>query len=165
MKLTVFLSLLVSLNTFLNPFVSAIGLRAAHNSRSKPPSVSPVSSPTATITGQSAGPTPFIAQINATLTPANSLKSVQFSVTPKSGSVTRPVSATYSSSYLRVGAISIPERERYSSRCLASMRISQTQPFDYRYTTAFLPNDVECNPDSSGPHDVYLRGSTQCRFP
>src|SRR5437016_11699157 len=53
------------------------------------------------ITGQTAGPTPFIAQINATLSPANSLTSVQFSITPKPGSVTRPVSATYSSSYLQ----------------------------------------------------------------
>ena len=100
MKLTVFLSLFVALNTFLHPFLSAIGLRATDEPRSKPIKFSPVSS-SAIITGQSAGPTPFIAQINATLSPANSLKSVKFSVTPKAGSVTRPVSATYSSGYLQ----------------------------------------------------------------
>jgi len=101
MKLTAFLSLFVALNTFLNPFFSAIDLRTAQNPTSKPANSFSVSSSSAMITGQSAGPTPFIAQINATLSPANSLKSVQFSVTPKAGSVTRPVSATYSSNYLQ----------------------------------------------------------------
>jgi len=101
MKLTAFLSLFVALNTFVNPFFSAIGLRTAQNPTSKPANSFSVSSSSAMITGQSAGLTPFIAQINATLSPANSLKSVQFSVTPKPGSVTRPVSATYSSDYLQ----------------------------------------------------------------
>src|SRR5438105_2873983 len=101
MKLRVCLSLVIVLNIFLNPFLWAIGPRAAHEPRSKPANVSPLSPPTATVTGQSAGPTPFIAQINATMSTANSLKRVQFSVTPKAGSVTRPISATYSSNYLQ----------------------------------------------------------------
>jgi arylsulfate sulfotransferase len=56
---------------------------------------------TVTITGQSAGPTPFISQLNATVSPAESLKTVQFTITPKQGSVTRPISATYTSAYLQ----------------------------------------------------------------
>jgi arylsulfate sulfotransferase len=52
------------------------------------------------VTGQSAGPTPFISLINLTVSPANALKSIQFVITPKSGSVTRAVSAVYYSDYL-----------------------------------------------------------------
>ena len=53
------------------------------------------------VTGQSAGPTPFIAEIHAIVTPASALKSVQFTISPKSGSVTRPASATFTSGYLQ----------------------------------------------------------------
>ena len=56
---------------------------------------------TVTITGQGTGPTPFISQVNATVSPAQSLKSVRFTISPKSGSVTRPLSATYTSGYLK----------------------------------------------------------------
>jgi hypothetical protein len=68
------------------------------------------------VTGQTAGATPFIAQIHATVTPASALKSVQFTISRKSGSVTRPVSATFTSSYLQnrgylnpqTGAFTVP---------------------------------------------------------
>ena len=53
------------------------------------------------IVGQTAGPTPFIAQIQLSVTPPASLRTVRFTVTPKPGSVTRPVSATYTSEYLQ----------------------------------------------------------------
>src|SRR5438105_4549791 len=53
------------------------------------------------VTGQSAGATPFIAQIHAIVTPAGALKTVQFTISPKAGSVTRPVSATFTSGYLQ----------------------------------------------------------------
>ncbi|MEP6602678.1 MAG: aryl-sulfate sulfotransferase [Spartobacteria bacterium] len=56
---------------------------------------------TVTINSQNPGVTPFIAEIHATVSPANALKTVQFTVTPKPGSVTRPISATYTSSYLQ----------------------------------------------------------------
>jgi arylsulfate sulfotransferase len=56
---------------------------------------------TAVIGNQTQGPTPFIVQISATITPVNSLSSVQFSIVPKPGSVTRPISATYSANYLK----------------------------------------------------------------
>ena len=55
----------------------------------------------AIVGGQTQGPTPFIVQIDTTVNPIASLVSVQFSVAPKAGSVTKPISATYSSNYLR----------------------------------------------------------------
>jgi arylsulfate sulfotransferase len=69
-----------------------------------------------TITGQTAGPTPFIAQIQLTATPAASIKSIKFEITPKPGSVTRPVRGTYPAEYLQqrgnynsqTGAILLP---------------------------------------------------------
>jgi arylsulfate sulfotransferase len=68
------------------------------------------------INGQTAGPTAFIRQAQLTANPPASIKSIKFEVTPKAGSVTRPVSATYSSEYLQkrgyynslTGAILLP---------------------------------------------------------
>lgn len=56
---------------------------------------------TVSINSQTAGATPFIKDLNGTVTPAAALKSVQFTISPKTGSVTRPVSAAYSASYLK----------------------------------------------------------------
>lgn len=53
------------------------------------------------VNGQTAGPTPFIKQIQLTANPPASIKSIKFQITPKSGSVTRPVTATYASEYLK----------------------------------------------------------------
>jgi arylsulfate sulfotransferase len=47
-----------------------------------------------------AGASPFISHLNFKVSPIANLKSVQFTVQPKPGSVTRPISATYSSGYL-----------------------------------------------------------------
>lgn len=55
---------------------------------------------TISITGQNAGPTPFISQLSLLASETNVLKSVQFTITPKEGSVTRPLSGTYSNGYL-----------------------------------------------------------------
>jgi arylsulfate sulfotransferase len=68
------------------------------------------------ITGQTAGPTPFIRQFQLTATPANSIASIKFQISPKPGSVTRPLTATYSAAYLvkrgyynaQTGAILLP---------------------------------------------------------
>jgi arylsulfate sulfotransferase len=46
------------------------------------------------------GPNPFIRQLKFKVDPIANLKSVQFTVQPKPGSFTRPISATYSSSHL-----------------------------------------------------------------
>src|SRR5437016_8781780 len=96
MKLAILLSLLLALNTFL----SAIGLKATHKIHRPVQKVSPLAD-SVIINSQNPGPTPFIAQINFTVSPANSLKSVQFTIAPKAGSVTRAISATYSSNYLQ----------------------------------------------------------------
>jgi hypothetical protein len=47
-----------------------------------------------------AGARPFIRYLNFKVNPIANLKSLQFTVQPKPGSVTRPISATYSSGYL-----------------------------------------------------------------
>jgi arylsulfate sulfotransferase len=55
---------------------------------------------TITITGQTAGATPFISQLSLTASQTDVLKNIQFAITPKAGSVTRPLSGTYSNAYL-----------------------------------------------------------------
>ena len=55
---------------------------------------------TITITGQTPGVTPFISQLTLTASDTSTIKSIQFTVTPKSGSVTRALSGTYKYSYL-----------------------------------------------------------------
>jgi arylsulfate sulfotransferase len=53
-----------------------------------------------TITGQIAGPTPFISQLTLAVSDSTVLNSIQFMIVPRGASVTRPLSATYSKSYL-----------------------------------------------------------------
>jgi arylsulfate sulfotransferase len=68
------------------------------------------------ITGQTPGATPFISNIQLSASPASSIKNIKFTITPKPGSVTRPISATYTSDYLKkrgfynsqTGAILLP---------------------------------------------------------
>lgn len=55
---------------------------------------------TITITGQNAGPTPFIAQLTLTASDTTTLKSIQFTIAPKASAVARPLSATYAREYL-----------------------------------------------------------------
>ncbi len=52
------------------------------------------------ITGQTPGATPFIANLHLTASNTTVLKSIQFTIAPKPGSVTRPLSATYANYYL-----------------------------------------------------------------
>ncbi len=52
------------------------------------------------VLGQAAGPTPFIAELIVGVPNPALLKSVQFEVVPKPGSVTRPISAVYFADYL-----------------------------------------------------------------
>jgi arylsulfate sulfotransferase len=52
------------------------------------------------ITGQTTGPTPFISQLALTASDTSVIESIQFSIAPKPGSVTRPLSATYARDYL-----------------------------------------------------------------
>jgi arylsulfate sulfotransferase len=55
---------------------------------------------TITITGHTAGATPFISKLTLDVSNAAVLKSVQFAIDPKPRSVTRPLSGTYSNDYL-----------------------------------------------------------------
>lgn len=55
---------------------------------------------TVTITGNTPGSTPFISQVNLTASDTSVIKSIKFTIAPKPGSVTRPLSATYSNAYL-----------------------------------------------------------------
>jgi arylsulfate sulfotransferase len=52
------------------------------------------------INGFTAGPTPFLSKLNLTASDTTVLKSIQFTITPKPGSVTRPLSGTYANYYL-----------------------------------------------------------------
>jgi hypothetical protein len=63
-------------------------------------SASQASTTSITITGQAAGVTPFISKLNLSTSEPSVLKSIQFTIRPKTGSVTRALSATYLSSYL-----------------------------------------------------------------
>jgi len=55
---------------------------------------------TITINGYTPGDTPFISKVSLTASDTTVLKSIQFAITPKPGSVTRPLSATYANYYL-----------------------------------------------------------------
>ncbi len=55
---------------------------------------------TITITGHTAGATPFISKLTLDVSNTTVLKSIQFAIDPKPGSVTRPLSGTYSNQYL-----------------------------------------------------------------
>ena len=55
---------------------------------------------TITITGKTAGATPFISKLTLAVSNTAVLKSIQFTIDPKPGSVTRPLSGTYSNDYL-----------------------------------------------------------------
>src|SRR5580765_7445227 len=55
---------------------------------------------TITITAQTPGATPLLSQLTLTASDTTVLKSIQFTITPKPGSVTRPLSGTYAYDYL-----------------------------------------------------------------
>jgi arylsulfate sulfotransferase len=55
---------------------------------------------TITITGHTAGPTPFLSKLTLEVSDTTVLKSIQFAIDPKPGSVTRPLSGTYANGYL-----------------------------------------------------------------
>src|SRR6266700_3325574 len=55
---------------------------------------------TITITGHTAGATPFISNLTLEVSNTTVLKSIQFAIDAKPGSVTRPLSSTYANDYL-----------------------------------------------------------------
>ena len=67
---------------------------------SHPADASQADDTTIRITNQTAGATPFISKLTLEVSNTSVLKSIQFTITPKPGSVTRPLSGTYANSYL-----------------------------------------------------------------
>ncbi|MEP6975376.1 MAG: DVUA0089 family protein [Spartobacteria bacterium] len=63
---------------------------------------------TVTIVGQTAGATPFISQLSLTASDTTVIKSIQFTITPRPRSVTRPLSGTYSHDYLESRGYLLP---------------------------------------------------------
>ncbi|HKP03028.1 MAG TPA: aryl-sulfate sulfotransferase, partial [Chthoniobacterales bacterium] len=55
---------------------------------------------TIVIVGSAPGVTPFISQVTLNVSDTSNLKGIQFTVAPKAGSVTRPLSGNYARSYL-----------------------------------------------------------------
>src|SRR3954454_18402744 len=55
---------------------------------------------TITVTGKTAGPTPFLSQVTLAVSDTSAVKSIQFTVASKPGSSVRPLSGSYTNSYL-----------------------------------------------------------------
>src|SRR5689334_502529 len=55
---------------------------------------------TITITGHTAGATPFLSPVTLSVSDTSAVKSIQFVIPPKAGSSTRPLSAASAYSYL-----------------------------------------------------------------
>lgn len=66
----------------------------------RPAGASEADDTTITVVGSTAGVTPFISVVNLTTTDTSVIKSIGFSISPKAGSVTRPLAATYVRDYL-----------------------------------------------------------------
>lgn len=107
------------------------------------------------VNGQTAGPTPFIRQLQLTASPANSISSINFKVAPKPGSVTRPLTATYSAAYLikrgyyntQSGAILLPVFGLYAN-------YSNAVTLTYRFTnnsSQQVPVTMTTSPFSDDP--------------
>ena len=79
---------------------------------------------TITINGYTPGVTPFISNVSLSASTTTDLKSIQFTIAPKPGSVTRPLSGTYANYYLvnrgfenpQTGEIMLPVYGLYAGR-------------------------------------------------
>src|SRR5205814_910039 len=86
-----------SMKNLLAPTPSAVGLFIL----TSPFAVStPADDTTISINGYTPGVTPFLSRLSLTASNTTVLKSIQFTITPKPGSVTRPLSGTYANYYL-----------------------------------------------------------------
>ncbi len=87
------------------------------------------------INGHTPGVTPFISNLSLTASNTTDLKSIQFTIAPKPGSVTRPLSGTYANYYLvnrgfenpQTGEIMLPVYGLYAGR-------ANTVTLTYRFT-------------------------------
>jgi arylsulfate sulfotransferase len=84
----------------------------------------PANDTTIRINGHTPGVTPFISNVSLTASNTTDLKSIQFTIAPKPGSVTRPLSGTYANYYLvnrgfenpQTGEIMLPVYGLYAGR-------------------------------------------------
>ena len=83
------------MKTCLSSITGALFMALSH-----PAGASQADDTTITITGHTAGATPFISKLTLEVSDTSVLKSIQFAIDPKPGSVTRPLSGTYSNGYL-----------------------------------------------------------------
>jgi hypothetical protein len=82
-----FLSVLIAVGSLSFSLAEAHSLQALRLSR-------------ATVVSQQTGPTPFISFLSLVLSQPTQIKSIEFTIAPKPGSVTRPISVNYSRNYL-----------------------------------------------------------------
>ena len=94
---------------------------------------------TITITGQKAGPTPFISQLTLTASDTTVIKSIQFTITPKPGSVTRPLSGTYTQDYMiSHGYLVPPSTDIFLPGLRALRRLYQQRYAHLQFSGRFL---------------------------
>ena len=96
---------------------------------------------TITITAQIAGATPFISQLTLMASDTTVIKSVQFTITPRPRSVTRPLSGTYSSRLPRQPRLSSAgEPARFFCQSMASTMVIRT-PLPSTITFWMVPQE------------------------
>jgi hypothetical protein len=65
------------------------------------------------VTAQNSGPVPFINQLTLSASDTSKIKTIQFTIAPKTGSVTRPLSGNYSAEYLSSRGYLFPDGTIY----------------------------------------------------
>src|SRR5262245_56322033 len=139
---------------------------------------------TITFHGYTAGVTPFISNVHLTASNPAVLKSIQFTIHPKPGSVTRTLSGTYANYYLvdrgfensQTGEINLPVYglyAGYNNNVTLTYRFmdGSSRQANFRVTTASF-DDLGCgynNPTSFGPRRTnsqlsydYIFDSSSC---
>jgi len=113
------------------------------------------------INGHTPGVTPFISNLSLTASNATALKSIQFTIEPKPGSVTRPLSGTYANYYLvnrgfenpQTGEIMLPVYGLYAGRAKTVHRNKLTPQSGPRPTTISADTTMlpYCSPEPTAP--------------
>ncbi len=80
---------------------------------------------TITITGQTPGSVPFLSQLTLIASDTSVIKDVQFTISPKPGSVTRPLSGTFSNDYLVEQGYLVPSQGEIFCRFTDSTMATQ----------------------------------------
>lgn len=127
---------------------------------------------TITLTSQTAGVTPFIAKLTLTASDLSNLRNIVFTIAPKPGSVTRPLSATYAKSYLEgrgyvdSGAqqLTIPVFGLYSGYTNSVMLTCSFADGSSKNLTATVQTEPFNDPQFSDPTVVQARTATPLSY-